>query len=134
MSQENVEIVRAQYASFQALGGGGDVRSHFLKFFASDAEYWPVEEIDAICGHDALIRYTERWLEDWESYREKVDEIIDGGELVMGAVTMHGRGMGSGVQVAQTMFHVFEIRSAKIARMREYLDREQALEAAGLRE
>ena len=46
--QENVEMVRAQYASFQALGSGGDVRSHFLKFFAPDAEYWPVEEIDAV--------------------------------------------------------------------------------------
>jgi hypothetical protein len=94
MSQENVELVRAQYASFQALGDGGDVRSHFLRFFASDAEYWPVEEIDAICGHDALIRYTERWLDAWESYRDQVDEIIDGGELVVGAVTVHGRGRG----------------------------------------
>jgi ketosteroid isomerase-like protein len=63
-----------------------------------------------------------------------VDEIIDGGQLVVGAVTMHGRGMGSGVQVAQTMFHVFEIREAKIVRLREYLDRGQALEAAGLSE
>jgi ketosteroid isomerase-like protein len=32
------------------------------------------------------------------------------------------------------MFHVFEIRDAKIAQLREYLDRRQALEAAGLRE
>ena len=63
-----------------------------------------------------------------------MDEIIDGGELVVGAVTVHGRGSGSGVQIAQTMFHVFEIRDAKIGRLREYLDRGQALEAAGLRE
>jgi ketosteroid isomerase-like protein len=134
MSQENVGIVRAQYASFQALGGGGDVRSHFLRFFAPDAEYGPVEEIDAICGHDALIRYTERWLDAWDSYRDQVDEIIDGGELIVGAVTVHGRGRGSGVQVAQTMFHVFQIRDAKIVQLREYLDRGQALEAAGLSE
>jgi ketosteroid isomerase-like protein len=133
VSQENVEIVRAQYASFQALGEGADVRSHFLRCFAADAEYWPVEEIDAICGHHALIRYTERWLDAWDSYRDQVDEIIDGGEVVVGAVTVHGRGMGSGVEVAQTMFHVFEIRDAKITRLREYLDRGQALEAAGLR-
>ena len=134
MSQENLELVRAQYASFQALGGGGDVRAHFLRFFASDAEYWPVEEIDSIRGHDALIQYTERWLDAWDSYHDQVDEIIDGRDLVLGAVTVHGRGMGSGVEVAQTMFHVFEIRDARIARLREYLDRGQALEAAGLRE
>ena len=134
MSQENLELVRAQYASFQTLGRGGDVRSHFLRFFASDAEYWPVEEIDSIRGYDALIQYTERWLDAWESYRDQVDEIIDGGDLVVGAVTVHGRGMGSGVEVAQTMFHVFEIRDAKIAQLREYLDRGQALEAAGRRD
>ena len=47
-----------------------------------------------------------------------MDEIdFDGGELV-----------------AQTMFHVFEIRSAKIAQMLEYLDRGQTLEAAGMSE
>jgi ketosteroid isomerase-like protein len=134
MSRENVELVRAQYASFQALGSGADVRSHFLRFFAPDAEYRPVEEIDAIRGHDALIRYTERWLDAWEAYRDQVDEIIDGGDLVVAAVTVHGRGTGSGVQVAQAMFHVFEIRDGKIARLREYLDRGQALDAAGLRE
>ena len=67
MSQENLELLRAQYASFQTLGRGGDVRLHFLRFFASDAEYWPVEEIDSIRGHDALIQYTERWLDAWES-------------------------------------------------------------------
>jgi hypothetical protein len=71
MSQENVEIVRAQYASFQTLGSGREIRSHFVRFFASDAEHWPVEEIDAIWGHDALIRYTERWLDAWESYRDQ---------------------------------------------------------------
>ena len=63
-----------------------------------------------------------------------MDEIIDGGDLVVGAVTVHGRGMGSGVEVAQTMFHVFEIRDAKIAQLREYLRSRQALEAAGRRE
>ena len=63
-----------------------------------------------------------------------MDEVIDGGDLVVGAVTVHGRGIGSGVEVAQTMFHVFEIRDAKITRLREYLERGQALEAAGLRE
>jgi ketosteroid isomerase-like protein len=134
MSGENVELVRAQLASFQALGGGGDIRSHFLRFFASDAEYWPVEEGAAICGHDALIRYTERWLDAWETYRDQVNEIIDGGELVLGATTVYGRGTGSGVPVAQTMFYVFEIRDAKITRLREYLDRDEALEAAGLSE
>jgi ketosteroid isomerase-like protein len=132
MSDDNVELVRAQYASFQALGAGGDVRSHFRRFFASDAEYRPVEEIDAIRGQDALIRYTERWLDAWESYRDQVDEIIDSGDLVVGAVTVHGRGKGSGVQIAQTMFHVFEIRDGRIVRLREYLDRGRALEAAGL--
>jgi ketosteroid isomerase-like protein len=134
MSQENIELVHAQYASFEGLVGGGDVRSHFLRFFAADAEYWPVEEIDPVCGHDALIRYTERWLGAWQTYHDQVNETIDAGDLVFSAVTVQGLGMGSGVEVAQTMFHVFGIRDAKIAQLREFLDREQALEVAGLSE
>lgn len=134
MSQENVEIVRAQYASWSALAEGGDVASHIHAFFPPDGEYLPVEEIDAIRGYAALIRYSERWLEAWAGFRDQVDEIIDAGQVVFAAVTVHGRGGESGISITQSMFHVFEMRDGKIVRLHEYLDRDQAREAAGLGE
>jgi ketosteroid isomerase-like protein len=134
MSQENVEIVRAQYVSFERVAEGGDVHSWVLGYFHPNCEYRPVEEVDAIRGHEALIEWTERWLEAWSSYSDQVEEIIDGGEIVVAAVTISGRGRTSDVEIGQRFFHVFEMRDGRILRLREYLDRDSALEAAGLRE
>ena len=75
MSQENVEIVRAQYASFGQITEGGKVHSWVLGYFDPNCEYRPVEEVDAIRGHEALIEWTERWLEAWSSYGDQVEEI-----------------------------------------------------------
>ena len=56
MSQENVEIVRAQYASFGQIAEGGEVHSWVLSYFDPNCEYRPVEEVDAVRGHQALSR------------------------------------------------------------------------------
>ena len=134
MSQENVEIVRAHYASFGQVADGGEVHSWVLGYFDPNCEYRPVEEVDAVCGHQALIGWTKRWLEAWSSYSDRVEEIIDRGEIVVAAISIHGRGRTSGVEIRQRFFHVFEMREGRILRMREYLDRNSALEAAGLSE
>ena len=134
MSQENVESVRAQYASFGQLAESGEVRSWVLSYFDPNCEYRPVEEVDAVCGHQALIGWTKRWLEAWSSYSETVEEIIDGGEIVVAAISITGRGRTSGVEIRQRFFHVFKMHEGRILRWHEYLDRDPALEAAGLSE
>jgi ketosteroid isomerase-like protein len=134
VSHENVEIVRAQYASFSRLAERDEIHSHVLGYFDPNCEYRPVEEIDAIRGHEALIEWIERWLEAWSSFRAEVEEIIDGGELVVAEVSTSGRGRTSGVEIRQRFFHVFEMREGRILREGEYLDRDSALEAAGLSE
>ena len=132
MSQENVEIVKAHYASFSRLAERDEIHSHVLGYFDPNCEYLPVEEVDAIRGHEALIEWTERWLEAWSSLRAEVEEITDGGDLVVAAVSTSGRGRKSGVEIRQRFFHVFEMREGRILRQREYVERDSALEAAGL--
>ena len=85
-------------------------------------------------GHQALIEWTERWLEAWSSYSDRIEEIVDGGEVVVAAVSTHARGRTSGLEIRQRFFHVFEMREGRILRLREYLDRNSTLEAAGLPE
>src|SRR3954453_2780347 len=104
MSGENVEVVRAQYASFGQVTEGGEIHSWVLAYFDPNCEYWPVEEVDAIRGHEALIDWTERWLEAWSSYSDQVEEIIDGGEIVVAAVCINGRGGKRGVQIRRGFF------------------------------
>jgi hypothetical protein len=45
---------------------------------------------------------------------------------------VHGRGRRSGMEISQRLFDVFELREGKVLRVTEYLDREGALQAAGL--
>jgi ketosteroid isomerase-like protein len=134
MSQENVDVVRAQYALFSRLAEGDDASLWVLRYFDQDCEYRPVEEIDAVCGHHALIGWTERWIAAWVSYRNEVEEIIDCGDTVFAAISIHGRGRTSNVEIRQRFFHVFHMRQGRILRLREYLDRNSALAAAGLSE
>jgi ketosteroid isomerase-like protein len=52
--------------------------------------------------------------------------------MVVTAITVHGRGRESGLSISQRLFQVLEVRGDRILRVREYLSRDQALEAAGL--
>jgi ketosteroid isomerase-like protein len=132
--RENTAIVRAVYAAFSGLAQGGEIASYVAAHFDSDCEYRPVEEASTIRGHHALIRWVERWLEAWDDAWDEVDEITQVGETIVAAITVHGRGRLSGMEVSQRLFDVFELRNGRVVRITEYLDPDQALEAAGLRE
>jgi ketosteroid isomerase-like protein len=133
MSQESIEVVRGMYADFSELAeGDGDVAAHVTGHFDHDCEYQPIEETGTIRGHDGLVRWYERWLEAWVCSKDQVDEVIDAGDMVVTAITVHGRGRESGLSISQRLFQVLEVRGDKILRVREYLSRDQALEAAGL--
>jgi ketosteroid isomerase-like protein len=134
VSQENQEVMRSMYAAFSRIAEGGDVAAYVTGHYDPDCEYQPVEEIDPIHDHDALVRWNERWFEAWEQFGADVDEIIEANDVMVVAITVHGRGGESGMEISQRVFHVSEVRNGRIVRMREYLERDQALEAAGLRE
>jgi ketosteroid isomerase-like protein len=135
MAQENVEIVRSLYTAFSELAEGGDITSFVIAHFEPDCEYRPVEEEEAIRGHDALVGWIERWFEAWDEFRVDVDELIEADDdVIFAALTVHGHGAGSGIQVNQRFFHVWDLRGGKGLRQREYLEREEALEAVGLSE
>ena len=82
--------------------------------------------------HDALTRWIERWLEAWEDAWDEVDEFAAVGDRVVAAVRVHGRGRSSGLEISQRLFDVHELRDGRVLRITEYLDRGEAIEAAGL--
>ncbi len=132
MSQENEDIVRAMYGGFNGLAAGGGVEAYVRERWDPACEYQPVEEIEPIRGHEALVRWNERWFEAWDECHAHVDELIVHDDLVMAVVDVRAVGAESGSRVAQRFFHVCECRDGRVWRMREYLERDEALEAAGL--
>jgi ketosteroid isomerase-like protein len=71
----------------------------------------------------------------WDEFRADADELIDAGDQVVTALTIKGKGPGSGVEVSMQLFQVWRLRDSKVVRViGGYRDRHEALEAAGLAE
>ena len=129
MSQENVEIVRRNFETFE----------HDEEAWLSTAdpaiEWYPIEEGHSLSrGHEAAIRVRRSWLENWEGHRVDVEEMKDGSDSVVACLHLTGRGKMSGVEVDLRVYQHFKLRDGKIVYVYEYEDRGEALEAAGLSE
>jgi ketosteroid isomerase-like protein len=132
ISEENAMLVRSVYAAFNGLSRSAGVDAYVETHFHADCEYLPIEEASAVRGHGALAGWIERWFEAWEDAWDEILEVIASGTIVVAAIRVHGRGQKSGMEISQKLFDVHEVREGKITRIREYLTREQALEAAEL--
>jgi ketosteroid isomerase-like protein len=134
MSQENVEVVRD---ALDALGRGGlDAMADYL---TDDIDHRAIEgapdDPGPIHGKDAMRAYAQDWLDTFDDFKYEPVELTDAGEdKVIAVVRVSGRAKLSGVETDLTFAVVFTIRDGKIARGREYWTRDEALEAAGLRE
>jgi ketosteroid isomerase-like protein len=136
MSEENVEIVRRMSDAFRR----GD-------WAAAIEPLHPEIELDATRspfadklgfkrvyrGLDEVTRFWGEWLEAWGE-QDWVEELIDAGDQVVMAYTGHRlRGTGSGVEVELPPYAwVQTLRDGKIVRATFYMDKAEALEAAGL--
>jgi len=108
--------------------------SYVSTYYEPEAEYEPVEEAEPVKGHDALIGWHQRWFDAWDELHANPEELMSTEEVVFATVSVRGRGAGSGTEVRQRFFHVTDVRNGRIERIREFLERDEALEAAGLSE
>jgi ketosteroid isomerase-like protein len=134
MSQENVEVVRRFCER--------DDQTSLDSVIASlhpDIEWVPVQsdpEYSVHRGHDEVRAWLTSWTEAFPDLRWEVDRIVDAGnDLVVAFVRLAGRGDATGIDLETASYAVvFMLRGEKIARIHEYPDSDEALEAAGLRE
>jgi hypothetical protein len=83
-------------------------------------------------GREAWVAGQRRWLADWEEWRYEPDEVLDLGDdrfLLLGRVI--GTGRGSGIVVDSEWGLLATISDGLIGRDQNFLDRSEALEAAG---
>jgi ketosteroid isomerase-like protein len=141
MSQENVEFeenIRSVADSFAALNRG-DLDA-WSEYFADDVDYRAVEgapdDHGPIHGKVAMRAYVQDWIDTFDEFRaQPIELLIDaGGNQVVAVIRISGRAKLSGVETDLTYAALYTIRDGKVARGREYWTKEQALEAAGLRE
>ena len=128
MSQENVEIVRRSLEAYRR----GDLDAA-LAHVHPEIVWSPYEEAP-MRGVDAVRTYLRRWEGEWEELETTPEDFIDAGDQVVAVIHFRGRGRGSGIEVEARSYSVYTLRDDKTVRMEEFIEREQALEAAGLRE
>ncbi|HEX6585750.1 MAG TPA: nuclear transport factor 2 family protein [Solirubrobacterales bacterium] len=134
MSEENVEAVRDAAAAFNR----GDLDT-WSEFWTDDIDYRAIEgAIDdrgPMHGKAAVRAYVQDWLDNFDNFRSEAVELLDAGEdTVIAVVRISGLAKLSGIETDLTYAALYTIRDGKIARGREYWTRDEALEAAGLRE
>ncbi len=134
MSQENVEIAREAAAAFNR----GDLHAWF-EYLTDDIDFRAADgapdDHGPIKGKDALRAFAQDWLDTFDDFRIEPVELIDAGEdMVLAVNRASGRAKLSGVETDLTYAELSTFRDGKIARSRQYLTRDEALEAAGLSE
>jgi ketosteroid isomerase-like protein len=73
-----------------------------------------------------------RFMGAWEHLTVSLEVLDDAGDRVVVDTRWAGRSRGTGIEVDQSFAQIYELRDGKIARVRQFRTREEALEAAGL--
>ena len=84
-------------------------------------------------GHEGVRTALANVEQSFDELHFEAEDFRDAGDDVVVFIHMRGRGKGSGIEVEAQIAHLWTIRDGKGVRVR-VLDRESALEAAGLRE
>src|SRR5215208_3626754 len=130
MSQENVEVVRRAVAAVNAR----DI-DRYLAGCTEDVELrTPLAPVGGVYeGPDAIRRFfadIEDTAPDFRLELERVEVIGEDRVLALLRVTASGR--MTGIPTPATTTNLYDLVEGKIRRIRIFLDRQEALEAAGL--
>jgi ketosteroid isomerase-like protein len=136
MSQENVDAFQRAADAYNR----GDIDT-MLEGFHADVEWHAVFQVmfggaATVCrGHGDVRDYVRELDEGLTDIHVQLTEIRDlGEERLLGIGRASGRGRASGAEIEAPIVFVVEYRDGKIFRMSDYLDPDEALEAAGLSE
>ena len=134
MSQENVEVVGDYLRAFA--DGGIDA---MVEFMDRDVDWRAIEgapdDVGEMHGREAMRRYIQDWVDMFDDITNVPEELVDlGDDRVLAVQHVTGRAKGSGIETELRYAVVYTLRDGKIVRAREYIDRQQAVEAAGVRD
>jgi ketosteroid isomerase-like protein len=132
MSAENIELVRAATEAMER----GDAEGA-LAALDTEIEWHAtvggVDEGRVARGHDEVVQGFLDYFEVWERIELRAEDFIDaGGEEVVVFFHEVAKGRKSGIVVETDTGTINTVRNGKIVRVRSYMDRDEALRAAGL--
>jgi ketosteroid isomerase-like protein len=132
MSRENIEIVRRIFDGWATgdFGAGLTDLDPDVVFVVRH----PFPEAVETVGPNGIRDYMRGFLDNWETYAVEARDLQAEGDTVVADAVQHGQGKASRIEMEQPFFMLFTFRGGKIVRIESILNRDDALEAAGLRE
>jgi ketosteroid isomerase-like protein len=131
-----VEVVRQANQAFNRDPAGEAALSllHPALVWEENSTFYPGLE-PVYRGHDGYLRWLRQAvIEPFQEVAAVTNSFEDLGDEVLTRTRVRGVGRGSGVKVEMLIFTLFLVRDGKVARRRIYHTRDEAFEAAGLRE
>jgi ketosteroid isomerase-like protein len=134
MSQENLKIVREAFEAF--LEGDQEKTAQLVD---PEVEFHGtvggLQEGQVAHGQSEIDQTFEAEdLEAWEERRLEPEDFIDAGDDVVVLLHEYRRGKGSGIELEAKTAAVVAVSGGRVVRIQGYMDRDAALEAAGLSE
>ena len=130
MAEANVEIVRRIFDAWAS----NDPDTGFAQM-DERIEWHPAEdepETATLHGKVELQGMFLKWLTAFDDFQTEPIEFIDAGEAVVVQLHITGKLPGSGAEVANDETMVFWLRDGKVAEVREFRTKPEALAAAGV--
>jgi ketosteroid isomerase-like protein len=131
VSEENVEVVRSLYASWNAgdLDGLLAVMDPGIKIDYTGGAFPGVDEIYE--GLEGARKYWEDLREPWQSLELEVEEVRASGDKVATVFTFEGKGRED-IVVRRQLGNVITVTNGRVSRLDAYAEAAAALKAAGL--
>jgi ketosteroid isomerase-like protein len=133
MSQENVEIIQRLYEAFSRRDFDDAVQYLHRHFEISPAISGP-DWLDQYRGHDGAKEFWEAITEVWEMATVEFKEAIEAPENRIVAVERWRTVGRDGIEIDFQLTEVYAFRDGLIVRIDGFLDKAEALEAAGVSE
>src|SRR5688572_16439134 len=134
MSQENVEIVQRGYEAFNT----GDWDTAFREYAHPDAELYapPIypEGRQVYVGRRGFAEWSATIRDAWAEWHFEPERYFDLGADVLVFTRLVAKSETSAIELDREVAHLWKIKDGRVAAVRVYLERDEALEAAGLSE
>jgi hypothetical protein len=130
MSAENVALVRGIYDGFAAGDVAAVLGAMSPDIVWNEAENFPYADGNPYVGPQAVAEGVfARCIGEWDGFAVAIDEIIDGGDTIVGLGRYAGTYKASGKAMNPQLVHVWRVEDGKAARFQQYADTLQVARA-----
>jgi ketosteroid isomerase-like protein len=130
MSREDIERLRRSLAAFNR-GDWDDA----VDWMDPDVVWSPPQAMpdsETYRGREGVKEFWRMLREVFGEFRLDPKEVIDAGDRLVARLEIRGTGKASGVETEVVVYQVVTVRGGQAARIEHFMERAEALEAAGL--